>query len=113
MNINEYLKSLGESADEVAESLRKQGVKGKLRSRCHCPILNGIYQACPSYWPGLQIVDSRAREDGQWSAYATLNDSQIMNPTLPQPVMNFVGLFDMGHYADLVAQEVKEVRVWT
>lgn len=114
MHIREYLTSLGNTPEEVAESLRKQGVKGKKKSRCLCPILNGIYQSCPDYWPGLRIVNGYKRPNGSWSYHATLNDAQIMNPTLPQPVMDFIGAFDTGAYPDLEATEVKVVttRVW-
>lgn len=115
MKITDYLASLGDTPEEVAESLRKQGVKGKKKSKCHCPILNGIYQACPDYWPGLRIVNGSKLSNGSWSYYATLDDSQIMNPRLPQSVMDFIGAFDAGEYPDLEAQEVKVVttRVWT
>ncbi len=101
MEINEYLSSLGNSADEVAEALRKQGVKGKRGSKCSCPILKGIYKACPNYWTGLEIRSGQVRDDGSWYYHASLNDSQIVDPTLPQPVMNFIGGFDSGKYPDL------------
>lgn len=101
MKLNEYLTSLGSSADEVAESLRQQGVKGRRGSSRRCPILNGIYKACPDYWSGLIIVNGRKKDDGNWSYYAALRDSQIMDPTLPQAVMNFIGNFDEGKYPDL------------
>jgi len=102
MNIHEYLSSLGNSANEVAESLRKQGVKGKRKSACACPILKGIYKACPNYWSGLEISGGHLRADG-WHYHVSLNDSQIVDPTLPQPVMNFIGNFDTGKYPDLEA----------
>lgn len=114
MLVSEYLKSLGETPDAVAASLRAQGIKGKKGSRCLCPILNGIYKACPDYWSGLQIVNGSKDKDGNWHYCATLNDAQIMDPHLPQPVMNFIGNFDEGKYPDLEATKVKEVttRVW-
>jgi hypothetical protein len=101
MKVSDYLASLGASADEVAESLRKQGVNGRRCSKASCPILNGIYKACPNYWTGLRITGGRKREDGNWNYHASLDDSQIMDPTLPQAVMNFIGNFDCGEYPDL------------
>lgn len=101
MSVNQYLTSLGASADEVAESLRQQGVKGRRCSKCSCPILNGIYKACPNYWTGLRITGSGKKKDGSCSYYASLNDCQIMDPTLPQAVMDFIGNFDEGKYSDL------------
>lgn len=113
MRVSEYLKSLGNTAEDVAMSLRAQGIKGKKLSRNHCPILNGIYKACPDYWTGLRIVNGR-KIDGKWYYHATLDDAQIMDPTLPEPVMQFIGEFDEGKYPDLEATTVKEVttRVW-
>lgn len=101
MDIRTYLASLGNTADEVAESLRRQGIKGQRHSRSSCPILNGIYQACPNYWTGLRIYGRGKKPDGSYSYWATLEDFQIMDPTLPQPVINFIGEFDSGNYADL------------
>ena len=114
MNINEYLTSLGSTPDEVADNLRRQGIKGIVGSKCHCPVLNAIYQACPDFWSGLQIVNGARLPDGRWSYCATLDDDQIMDPRLPQPVMDFIGAFDGGEYADLIAKSVKVVtqRVW-
>jgi hypothetical protein len=102
MKVNEYLASLGASADEVAESLRKQGVKGKRRSACKCPILNGIYKAIPNYWSGLEIYGSATFSLARTPHYhATLRDSQIIDPTLPQAVMDFIANFDSGQYPEL------------
>lgn len=114
MGINEYLKSLGGTAAEVAESMRRQGIKGLRLSPCKCPILNAIYKACPKYWPWLTIVNGRKHEGG-WSYCATLDDAQIMDPQLPQPVMDFIGEFDEGMYPDIEAKSVELVtsRVWS
>lgn len=112
--VKEYLKSLGDTAEQVAESLRSHGVKGVVASKCHCPILNAIYKACPDYWSGLEIVNGSKNGD-HWYYTATLDDAQIMDPDLPQPVMDFIGEFDSGKYPDLEAKSVREVttRVWS
>lgn len=113
MRVSDYLNSLGNTADEVAESLRRQGIKGIVGSPCKCPIINAIYTACPDYWSGLRIVNGSKTGDHWWYC-ATLNDCQIMDPTLPQPVMDFIGEFDDNKYPDLVAKNVREVKklVW-
>lgn len=114
MGIKEYLSSLGSTADEVATSLEKQGVKGVRKSPCFCPILNAIYKAIPDYWPGLRIVGGRKWVPGDhWSYYATLNDDQIIDPSLPQPVMDFIGIFDEGGYEHLAEKRVEIRRVRT
>lgn len=114
MTITEYLKSLGKTPDEVAMSLRAQGVKGEKLSTKMCPVVNGIYKACPDYWSGLRIVNGKKGDDGHWYYAARLHDAQIIDPTLPQAVMDFIGEFDCGKYPDLEAKSVKEVhvRVW-
>lgn len=109
MKLSDYLKSLGNTADEVAESLRRQGIKGIKASTCKCPILNAIYTAIPDYWSGLRIVNGSKYGD-HWSYYASLDDDQICDPTLPQPVMDFIGKFDEGGYPDLEAKVVREVK---
>lgn len=101
MTVTEYLRSLGRTPIEVADALRKRGIRGKRQSRTCCPILNGIYEACPDYWPGLRIVNGDRGKDGNWTYVATLGDVQIIDPVLPQPVMNFIGNFDTGMYRDL------------
>ncbi len=113
MKISEYLASLGNTTDEVADSLRHHGVKGEIGSTCHCPILNAITKACPDYWSGLKIYGC-VSETGDHHYEATLNDPQIMDPSLPKPVQWFIGEFDLGNYPDLVATAVEEVttRVW-
>jgi hypothetical protein len=112
MTVTEYLKSLGNSEAEVAESLRQQGVKGLRKNTCNCPVLNGIYKACPDYWPGLRIFGGKKYGD-HWIYQALLGDAQILDPTLPQAVMDFIGEFDEGKYPDLEAKSVKTVKVTT
>jgi len=115
MRLSEYLASLGNTPDEVADSLRKQGVKGLVRSSRNCPVINGIYRACTNIWPGLRIGNGYKLSDGEhWHYSATYNDCQIMDPSLPLPVMDFIGKFDTGDYADLEAKVVREVTttVW-
>lgn len=113
MRVSDYLKSLGDTAAEVAESLRQQGMKGLRGSSCKCPIINAIYKACPDYWSGLRIVNGRKVGD-HWYYHADLNDAQIMDPTLTQAVMDFVGEFDGGKYPDLEAKSVLKVEtvIW-
>jgi hypothetical protein len=109
MKLSDYLESLGDTPEAVANSLRAQGIKGKKDSTCHCPILNGIYKACPDYWSGLKIVNGR-KEGVHYYYGATLDDAQICDPRLPQPVMDFIGAFDTtNQFDDLAVKSVREV----
>lgn len=112
VKLSEYLKSLGNTPDEVADSLRRQGIKGVKESTYHCPILNAIYKACPDYWSGLKITNGDKHGD-HWYYHAGLDDCQIMDPSLPQPVMDFIGKFDCGEYPDLETKKVKVETVTT
>lgn len=100
MKISEYLKSLGNTSEEVANSLRAQGIKGIKLSARRCPILNAIYKSCPDYWYKLKIIGG-SKIGENWHYSASLGDSQIMDPMLPQAVSNFIGDFDCGKYPDL------------
>lgn len=108
LNIDEYFKSLGDTSEKVADSLKNQGIKGVKLSTCHCPIVNAVYKAIPDYWPGLKI-HSETTHGTQYRA--KLNDAQIFDPKLPGPVQDFIADFDYGKYPDLEVKEVKEVTV--
>lgn len=102
MSVSDYLKSLGSTSKEVAANLRLYGIKGIIESNYNCPILNAIYKACPDYWPGLKIIVGYYDENRkEVKYYATLNDDQICDPTLPEPVQKFIADFDRGAYPDL------------
>lgn len=102
MKISKYLESLGNTPDEVAESLRKQGVKGIKETSDACPIINGIYKNCPNAFPGLriiaQLVKSGDLTNDKFHYKATFDDIQIIDPELPQAVIGFLQRFDFGEY---------------
>jgi len=112
VKISEYLRSLGDTPQAVAASLRAQRVKGKRKDPKFCPVVNGIYQAIPDYWPGLEVVGGVKGGVARYSA--CLHDIQIFDPVLPQAVQDFIGDFDLGEYPDLVAERVEETlcRKW-
>ncbi len=109
MKLSDYLNSLGATSEEVAESLRRAGIKGVRVSICACPILNAIYAAIPDYWSGLKIYGRPAENGAPPRYHATLGDSQICDPHLPEAVAAFISDFDLGKYPDLETQRVTEV----
>jgi hypothetical protein len=96
MMINEYVASLGNTAEEVAESLRKQGAKGVPNCKDASPVLAGIYLNCNT-WSGLRLIVSKG------SGRFTYGDVQITDPANPpQPVVDFLVRFNEGEFQDLV-----------
>ena len=114
MQYKDYLKSLGNTSDEIAESLRKQNIKGKVRCPSKCIIMNALVVNCGRNWAGLEIRGGTYKGKACYSA--TWNDCQTLDPQLPQPIQDFIAAFDDGKYPDLVTTKVRDVvtvtRVW-
>ncbi len=106
--ITEYLASLGSTPDKIAASLRAQGLKGKPGSKTQCVMANAINTQCRG-WGGIHIYGDYCKRDkeGRCHYSATYRDLQITDPRLPQPVQDFMGLFDGGKYPELVATVVR------
>jgi hypothetical protein len=99
MKINEYTSSLGDTAEEVAESLRKQGAKGAPNDTRANPVIAGIHLHCNT-WSGLKLG---IRKGGVPSGWFTFNDDQICDPSAPPlAVVNFLIRFNEGEFSDLV-----------
>lgn len=73
----ELLKTLGNTADEVADSLRKMGIKGQRFKCSECPI--GIFLARN----GVSLYD--------------VIDPPSSGNDLPGPIVAFISEFDIGH----------------
>jgi hypothetical protein len=115
VKIVELLKSMGNTADEVAEYLRQQDIKGERCKPSFCPIIIAIYKAIPDLCQGLR-VDTRAgwmtmygqRIPIQPYVVVTWNDCQTLDPSCPQAIEDFVFKFDRGEYPDLIGKS-KEI----
>ncbi|WP_285554819.1 hypothetical protein [Actinoplanes regularis] len=91
--ITKTLAELGGSADAVADSLRARQIKGTQGDECDCPIARLIREM-----PGLDSVDVF---NGMATLFPAGTDGTV-DIDLPEPVSNFVWLFDQGLYLDLV-----------
>lgn len=115
MSITEILRSMGNTADEVADYLRQQGIKGERCKPSFCPVIIAIYKAIPDLCRGLR-VDTRAgwmtiygqRIRIQPHVVVTWNDCQTSDPSCPQAIEDFVFKFDKGEYPDLIGKS-KEI----
>ena len=91
---SDFVKWLGNTSEEVANSLRALGVKGDGGERS-CPVAIAINKHANG-WGGIQV---------DTNGYLTYGDCQIVDPQTTEAVQQFVKDFDAGKYPDLV--EVK------
>lgn len=82
-----FLASLGATADEVAETLRRKGVRG-------LPCVPG---ACPV----ARAIERDLGSPGRCGVSLAWTDDHEDSVAMPEPVAEFVKAFDRGRYADL------------
>jgi hypothetical protein len=88
------LHSLGKNADEVAATLRAQGVQGVPNTiRFLNPIVRYVQARAAGNPAGVLIDDTLT---------LTFPDGHEQKETLPQPVREFLDAFDRGTYPDLI-----------
>lgn len=120
--IEDYLKSMGSTADEVAQYLKMEGIKGAKKDPCFCPIIKAIYHKFPNLSRGLKVesvyysagyrsfgVYGYLYMEGRTVVRVTWSDCQTMDPDCPDAIKNFVLNFDDGQYPDLVGESSKEI----
>ncbi len=87
--LSDQLRSLGSNADEVADTLFAEGIRGYPGSSIACPVATWLCQRYP---------------DVQWlvsgTTIATFGD-QEWSVNNPEAIATFVDEFDDGRYADL------------
>lgn len=120
--IEDYLKSMGSTADEVAQYLKTEGIKGAKGDPCFCPIIKAIYHKFPNLSRGLKVESvyysagyksfgayGRLWVEANTVVRVTWNDVQTMDPDCPVAVKNFVLNFDDGQYPELVGESSKDI----
>lgn len=120
--IEDYLKSMGDTADDIAQFLRIEGIKGAKNDPCFCPIIKAIYHKFPNMSKGLKVdvyYDSSGYRnlgcygsvyvDSRTYVAITWNDCQTQDPTCPAAIQDFVFKFDAGKYPDLVGESKSEM----
>jgi len=91
MILHTFLKSLGDTASAVADTLKSKGIRGRRGSRCHCPIAIAIYENC-----SLRVrISSHAvnSDDSDGLRLACLLDYPAVH--------DFICRFDNGYYPGL------------
>ena len=88
-----FLRSLGATSDEVAESLRKAGIRGG-RAAIDCPLAKRIHKAVED-----GVLDEKWREVRVWQEGLDLPgvgclDSSTHVVKLPKPCAQFVWEYD-------------------
>lgn len=122
MKIDEFLKSLGSTSQEVADNLRNMGVKGEKYNEEFCPIIKAVYQNFPNLSGGLKaragnVPGYRCNTTYGWlyiktsfGYEVTWDDCQTIDPICPEPVGRFIIDFDDGKYPDLVGDNIKTIK---
>lgn len=88
--LQELLNSLGNSPEEIAETLKSKGIKGLRKKPCWCPISMVI-------WDEFRVRSS-VRD-----IYIWINASDFSIDT-PKPIRDFIRKFDSGEFEELRAQ---------
>lgn len=89
---DEMLSKLGLTADDIAAKLLELGYKGKLHSRCECPIALLISRH------GFMLVDVRRKGVTYYSPRLRRDGEHAFSG----PIQTFIWKFDLGHYPDLI-----------
>lgn len=90
--IAELLAQLGSTAEQIAESLRKAGIRGRQRNTCNCPIANWMKTR-----PGIVAISTCRKR-----IMVIIEADCIVEPT-PPAVQDFITDFDGECYRDLRA----------
>lgn len=101
MNVEEKLRELGDTADQVASRLFDQGVTGIRGSTQSCPLSNWAQQTEPHC---CFVMTWCHRMQGVYEP-----DGSQFSATLPDACAEFVDRFDRGWYRRLTPSDVAEV----
>lgn len=94
--IARLLADLGDTADAVADQLRAKGIKGEPRKCAACPVQNYLRPLTTA--PNLSTTGVSVWFDDP--------DGDVpIEVMLPRPVSQFISLFDLGVYLDLIQTE--------
>ena len=92
------LEGLGKTADEVADSLKAQGIKGEPGSACYCPLANFLRSKGapePGVIHGWFRVHPHPAECG----------AEAIRVPLPKGADAFLRAFDCDRYPDLAISD--------
>ncbi len=92
--IEDLLRQLGGTADEVAASLHTAGVTGIPDESHRCPVANYIRSCAPA--------DARIRADGE--LVCVRRGEVHVDVSTPDAVAEFIAWLDRGAYPDLDAE---------
>lgn len=115
--IEDFLKSLGNTSEEVANTLEAMGINGEKSNPTFCPIIKSIYNEFPNLSKGLKVeilyrsagyvnlgCYGKVWMNSSYSVVITWDDIQTMDPLCPEAVQQFVLDFDKGKYPNLVGK---------
>jgi len=87
--VKAYLSSLGTTPNEVAESLKQKGIKGKKCNSYYCPIAWSLHHKYPGSYVAV----------GGTSTYLALsNGGERVDVIHSECIEKFILMFDIGSY---------------
>lgn len=89
--VAEFLNSLGDTPDQVRDSLVSKGVKGLICEPCMCPVARALNDE----FNGYSTVGT-----GDVVVYDESYETRIAVP-VPEGVRKFISMFDARHYPEL------------
>jgi hypothetical protein len=105
---------LGDTVEEIAESLRKQGARGIPGDPKNCIIARSYKLHYPDGWSGLRAgYDCRKDESNvivSCSCSLSFNDPQIIDPQGSEALAEFMYRFDCGEFQDLIAAPIPKAK---
>lgn len=99
-NPEDFLRSLGSTSTEVAESLRAMGVKAERETCYRCPIAVVLVDELGMEVDDVAVNDKRA----------SFQDAQRTSVFLPLAVRKFIAEFDSGNYPFLEGDHLAWLR---
>lgn len=122
MKIEEFLESLGETSEEVANSLEQMGIKGECYNGEYCPVTKAIYQKFPNMSRGLRTlyeittpgfvntIYGEIYQKRSSTVVVTWDDCQTLDPDCPKAIADFVKDFDNIKYPNLIGKSQAEFK---
>lgn len=95
-----HLAALGVTPEQVADTLRREGITGLRETACDCPVANYLKKVLVEVTMPIVIEH---REPVVTTAYVSVPALHLLDHRLPHAVALFIERFDQGHYNELSA----------
>lgn len=90
--VEDLLDKLGDTKGKIAETMRRQGIKGRMFSLCACPVAKYF----------RKNLSCRAYVDHEMITIRMINEDNKLDFGVPPVVKEFINDFDNNLFPDLV-----------